>query len=128
MYGVLCQRADLAEGSYACTHGKCMWPSFSLCIHFSLDLISLCTQVRVYIWVLCMMYVYLCVIYVRTCKCEGRGHRRTCWQTASPNNWPLTVLDFQEYVIPLSCKHSYLLSHLSFTSLFFHIFVGVYVP
>lgn len=65
MYGVLCQRADLAEGSYACTHGKCMWPSFSLCIHFSLDLISLCTQVRVFLC-LCVCKMFYFFFYVST--------------------------------------------------------------
>lgn len=51
MYGVLCQRADLAEGSYACTHGKCMCGHLLVCVSISLWISSLCVRKSVCFYV-----------------------------------------------------------------------------
>lgn len=36
IHGVLCQRTDLAEGSYTCAHGKCMCAHLLVCVSISL--------------------------------------------------------------------------------------------
>lgn len=48
-----CQRINTAEGSYMCTHGKCMRDHLLVCVSISLALISVCpslcvSTIRVY--------------------------------------------------------------------------------
>lgn len=44
-----CQRINTVEGSYMCTHGKCMCDHLLACVSISLALISLCAQACVYL-------------------------------------------------------------------------------